>query len=78
MGTKVDPVEILSLCLPTLDGSFTLGLVFIDCVKLLYYNSFFLPQDEDDLVEGEVLEDVVEEEEEVELLDANSEFHTSR
>ncbi|KAK3868885.1 hypothetical protein Pcinc_025756 [Petrolisthes cinctipes] len=34
--------------------------------------------DEDDLVEGEVLEDVVEEEEEVELLDANSEFHTSR
>ncbi|KAG7157590.1 PDZ domain-containing RING finger protein 4-like [Homarus americanus] len=34
--------------------------------------------DEDDLVEGEVLEDVVEEDEEVELLDANSEFHTSR
>lgn len=36
------------------------------------------PQDEDDLVEGEVLEDVVEEEEEVELLEANSEFLTSR
>lgn len=35
-------------------------------------------QDEDDLVEGEVLEDVVEEDEEVELLDANSEFRTSR
>ncbi|XP_064102899.1 E3 ubiquitin-protein ligase PDZRN3-like isoform X2 [Macrobrachium nipponense] len=34
--------------------------------------------DEDDLVEGEVLEDVVEEDEDVELLDANSEFHTSR
>ncbi|XP_063612430.1 slo-interacting protein 1-like [Penaeus indicus] len=34
--------------------------------------------DEDDLVEGEVLEDVVEEDEEVELLDANSEFHTGR
>lgn len=34
--------------------------------------------DEDDLVEGEVLEDVVEEEEEVELLEANSEFLTSR
>lgn len=47
-------------------------------INLLYYNSLFPPQDEDDLVEGEVLEDVVEEEEEVELLDANSEFHTSR
>lgn len=30
------------------------------------------------MVEGEVLEDVVEEDEEVELLDANSEFHTGR
>lgn len=29
-------------------------------------------------MEGEVLEDVVEEEEEVELLEANSEFLTSR
>ncbi|CAL4066183.1 unnamed protein product, partial [Meganyctiphanes norvegica] len=34
--------------------------------------------DEDDLVEGEVLEDLVEEDEEVEVCDANSEFETGR
>lgn len=68
---------------------FFLIIVFMFFVRFMPLSSLFIfhfflnyflfdLQDEDDLVEGEVLEDVVEEDEEVELLDANSEFHTGR